>query len=180
MNDLKKTNQIIQKINLVRNEHIYRNKYFHLIKIKQLKNNCIVCKSHKNSKKRRYLPITFRKKLISLHKLVFEFNLGRKLKYDFTKNSECVLHKCNNNKCINVNHLYLGNYKKNYADGVNANRNSKGEKNGQSKLTKQKVKKMRLMWKSKKYTLQEIGDFFDVTKQNAWFCVKRKTWKHIR
>src|ERR1700741_3016734 len=50
-----------------------------------------------------------------------------------------VLHKCDNRKCINVDHLFLGTLQDNYDDMRNKNRGNpaKGEDNGQAKLSKE-------------------------------------------
>lgn len=45
-----------------------------------------------------------------------------------------VLHTCDNKKCVNPNHLYLGNREQNTKDAVDRNRMATGEKHG-SKTT---------------------------------------------
>lgn len=50
----------------------------------------------------------------------------------------CVLHKCDNPECLNINHLFLGTKSENVYDMVSKKRNFIGklENNGRSKLTK--------------------------------------------
>lgn len=58
------------------------------------------------------------------HKLSYMLNIGN------VPDDLLVCHKCDNKKCINPNHLYLGDMKKNMQDAVDRQRIAKGERHG--------------------------------------------------
>lgn len=73
-------------------------------------------------------------KNIRANRLSLEFKLGRKIK---TGLLSC--HSCNNPPCCNPAHLSEGTLQDNMDDKVLANRQTKGETNGNSKLKEQDV-----------------------------------------
>lgn len=54
-----------------------------------------------------------------------------------------VLHRCDNPRCINPDHLFLGNHQDNMADMVAKRRNATGARHGQSKVTFEQVAAIR-------------------------------------
>lgn len=89
-----------------------------------------------------------------------------------------VLHRCNNRKCCNPNHLYLGTSAENMADKARAN-SGKGERHGLSKLTDMDVVAIRGMYKSGDYLQKEIATIFGVSSVAISCVCRRKTWAHI-
>lgn len=57
----------------------------------------------------------------------------------------CVLHKCDNRKCVRVSHLFLGTKRDNAIDMYRKGRgpNNKGTNNGRAKLTAKQVQAIR-------------------------------------
>lgn len=58
-------------------------------------------------------------------------------------NGSWVLHRCDNRKCVEPTHLFLGTAKDNSQDMVRKGRSAKGEKQGLSKLTSEEVRRIK-------------------------------------
>lgn len=57
--------------------------------------------------------------------------------------------------------------------------NRKGEKNGFSKLTEDKVRVIRYLYEAAKFTLADLAWQFDVHRTTIGRIVNRKRWKHL-
>lgn len=104
------------------------------IKWKINKNDCWECTSHKPNFDG-YCRIVIDKKYFYIHRLFYE-------KYNSKIPKELlVCHKCDNPKCINPNHLFLGTDADNMADKIKKGRQSRllGENNGRVKITKEQA-----------------------------------------
>jgi len=88
----------------------------------------------------------------------------------------CVLHKCDNPKCCNPKHLFLGCHFTNMVDRHNKGRDATGENCGNSVLTKEKVMEIRQMYKTGKYTHRGLGKIFGTCKSNIYAVVNNITW----
>lgn len=91
----------------------------------------------------------------------------------------CVLHKCDNRKCCNPSHLFLGTKADNNTDRRQKGRdgNHKGTLNGRAKLTAEQVVTIReLAWTK---TYEELSDRFGVKPITIAKIVQRKLWPHI-
>lgn len=90
--------------------------------------------------------------------------------------NSCVLHKCDNPRCVNPNHLFLGDKAANYADARSKDRHSRGERHGQSKLTDDAVRNIRLDQKPDK----EIAKIFGISAWTVRGVRSRKWWTHVQ
>ena len=88
----------------------------------------------------------------------------------------CVLHKCDNRRCVNPSHLFLGDRAANSADAVFKNRQCRGESRPLSKLTESAVRRIR---KSSKETCR-LAREFSVSPAAISMARNRRTWRHVQ
>lgn len=99
----------------------------------------------------------------------------------FFNTNLCACHTCDNPKCVNPYHLFLGTRADNNADMVKKKRNksARGQGVNHSKLTEDKIEVIRAMYASG-HKQTEIAKKFGVTGHNISNIVRRKTWKHVQ
>jgi hypothetical protein len=90
----------------------------------------------------------------------------------------CVLHRCDNTRCVRPDHLFLGTQQDNIADKVAKGRQARGSSHGMSKLTEAKVLEIRAA-KRAGQTYEALAPQFGVS---IWTIVDvccRNNWAHI-
>lgn len=132
-------------------------------------NDCIEWTGATN--KRGYGILTWEKKVILAHRLTYETFC------EAIPNGMHVLHKCDNPKCINKDHLFLGTNEDNVKDRVNKNRSffPKGEKNSRAILTENDVLKIR----ESKESYSTLSKRFGVCKSMIGAIKTGQSWRHI-
>lgn len=91
-----------------------------------------------------------------------------------------VLHKCDNPRCCNPHHLFLGTAKDNTLDMDKKGRRKRklGEDHWGVKITENIVKDIRLKFSQGK-TQQSLSVKYGIDPSNVSLIVSRKTWGHI-
>ena len=119
-------------------------------------------------------------KLDGAHRVSWIMHNGPIPKHD-SYHGTCVLHKCDNRKCVRPDHLFLGVAKDNTQDMMQKGRRfqhpQKGESNGNSKLNDDIVLTIR------KYAGAlnniKVATFYGVSPSTISDVIRRRTWKHI-
>lgn len=106
------------------------------------------------------------------HRLSYELYIGKIPK------GLCVLHKCDNRKCVNSRHLFLGTQQDNIRDMIRKGRDKKAnsENNGGAKLTWKEVDKIRKIRKEKGIYYKDLAKMFNVHYATIKRIITKRTW----
>ena len=135
-------------------------------------NNCFNCTSHKTDKFG-YPRISFNRKNTTMHRYIYTILKGK------IDKGLVVRHKCDNPKCINIDHLELGTIQDNVNDRCVRGRTSKaprtnGEVNGMHKLKEYQVRQILKL--RGKLSQSEIANKFGVSQVNISCIFTGKSW----
>lgn len=86
-----------------------------------------------------------------------------------------VLHRCDNTKCCNPSHLFLGTQRENIDDQLAKGRWLRGEQAGRAKLTEAQVLEMRASDKPDKY----YAELYSVYPQTIRKARNGEKWAHL-
>lgn len=121
-----------------------------------------------------YGQLRFHKAKLRAHRASWILHKGNIL------NNISVLHSCDNRKCTNPEHLFLGSRADNNADMVKKGRNKffKEQDNPRAILNNDHVKKIKELLRLSR-PIQEIADQFKVARHIIYSIRSKKTWVHI-
>lgn len=124
-----------------------------------------------------YGSLIIRKKMIQVrlttHRISWEIAYGE------IPEGLCVCHKCDNRKCVNPNHLFLGTNLDNIRDKIQKGRQPVGEKVPNHKLTSEQVRLIRQEYASGQKGQRKLAKEFGVDKTTIKNIVHRTTWKEV-
>lgn len=103
------------------------------------------------------------------HRVSYEINKGE------IPQGMIVCHSCDNRKCVNPNHLWIGTTQDNINDKLKKNRGLYGSKHQNSKLTEEDVLEIRASSEKKAHLARKYKVSFMVITS----ILRRNTWKHI-
>jgi len=108
------------------------------------------------------------------HRLIYELTYGP------ISDGLFVLHHCDNRRCCNPKHLFLGTHVDNMKDKINKGRQSHpiGIKNNHCKLTELNVVEIRKLYLEKKYNQSQLGKIYDVGRSAINKIVHNKIWRN--
>lgn len=89
-----------------------------------------------------------------------------------------VCHTCDNPKCVNPDHLFLGTSKDNHIDMKAKSRHLFGERNSQAKLTEAHVVSI-IRMAQQGHSQHKIGRTYGIAQGTVWKIVHRRRWTHV-
>lgn len=116
-----------------------------------------------------YSRISDASKSPSVHRLMWELERGK------IPDGMCVLHQCDNRRCCNIDHLFLGTKKDNADDCVAKGRNCFGTKNGNSKLTEMQLWEIR----ESSLPLSVLAKSYNVDRTTIWNVRTGRTYSKV-
>lgn len=124
-----------------------------------------------------YGNVRVNKKYLLAHRVAFEVAVQK------IPDGLIVCHVCDNPSCCNPSHLMLGTVKSNACDMLIKNRQKKkcyatrGENNGNSKLSRSEVLDIRESYKSGLLNQYQLAELYDVSQATIGAIVRNKTWR---
>lgn len=116
-----------------------------------------------------YGQLTFRQQKFTAHRVSWELHFGS------IPDGLCVLHRCDNRKCCNPNHLFLGTRKENLQDMTDKGRRVRGSSHGRAKLTEEQV----LFIRASPESARTLAQDFKVSTGTVYLIRNRKKWAHV-
>ena len=106
------------------------------------------------------------------HRMAWEFTNGK-----LEGSVQHLCHTCDNRKCVNPAHLFIGNAKVNMADCISKGRlnDRSGENNPRAKVTEDIVRAVR----AETLTLSKLMAKYNLPQTTVSDIRRRSTWKHI-
>jgi len=109
-------------------------------------------------------------RFVTLEKLDYAHRFSWELHYGKIPKGKWVLHKCDNGKCVNPDHLFLGTNIDNIIDMNKKHR-------GRNKLNVEQVREIRRKYVRRKVTYVMLGEEYGVSKQVIGDLIRKTTYK---
>jgi hypothetical protein len=109
------------------------------------------------------------------HRISYELLVGK------IPDELCVLHKCDNPKCVNPEHLFLGTRSDNNKDRARKgrSRDQRGEKNNIARLKEKEVFEIKRLYSYGFITQRLLAKMFRVSFSNINDIVNEKRWAYL-
>lgn len=132
--------------------------------------SCWLWKAHVKCPQKPYGMFWLKGKLCGAHRVIYQHYNGK-----INSKKIYVCHKCDNHRCVNPRHLFLGDNTINYWDSRKKGRAVLGERYPQAKLSYSKAEAIRRKYKNG-ISSTILGKEYGVHPVNILLVVKNKRW----
>ena len=119
-----------------------------------------------------YGYVIFESEKIGSHRAAFEVFKEQSIE------GKQVLHKCDNRKCVNPDHLFLGTIQDNMKDKVSKGRQTRGSTFKTAKVNEKQVLVFRSLKKSGFFN-KELASLFQISVRHMARITSGDRWKHV-
>ena len=129
-------------------------------------NGCFNCTLRQS--RGEYIAISVNGRYISVHRAAYA------IYHSADPGDMMVCHRCDNPRCCNPKHLFLGTNSDNQVDSLRKGRNSR------SRFTDGEVAEVFELYSTGKYRMDELGSLFGVSGGPVSNILGRRSYKHVR
>lgn len=90
-----------------------------------------------------------------------------------------VLHGCDNKRCVNPAHLFLGTQRDNIRDFDGKGLRQRGEQHPRTRHTAEDIREMRRLRAEEGLSFRAIGQRFGIRAEAVWKIFHGKRWGHV-
>jgi len=119
-----------------------------------------------------YGVFTVSGKKVRAHRYIYMYHFGK------VSSELCICHNCDNRKCVNSNHLFVGTWNDNIQDSIRKNRNAIGSQMVGSKLLESDVVLIKQQLQ-RGISQDLIADNFNVGQTTISRINRGVSWKHV-
>lgn len=121
-----------------------------------------------------YGRLQFNNKRLLAHRVSYEIHK------ETLQNNLYVCHTCDNPKCVNPSHLFLGTQKDNMADCAKKMRHTYGSNVKHAILNEKQIEEIRSDYFSKKLNQRMLAEKYGVSRGHIGLIIQSKRWPHVK
>lgn len=116
----------------------------------------------------------YKKPMVGAHRYSYQISTGVDV------SGRVICHRCDNRRCVNPKHLFVGTQADNMQDMVDKRRSCYGTKNTNAKLTESKVVKIRELYATGRFSQNELANKFGIASHRTIAsAISGRTWAHV-
>jgi hypothetical protein len=114
------------------------------------------------------------RRMAAVHRVIYQRHIGKELPA-----SAFCLHRCDTPRCVNPEHIFLGDHAENMADMVRKDRHTRGARNHTARLTDAQVIEIRRSYSGAWGEITRLAEVYGVSEAAMRAVIRGASWKHL-